>query len=164
MNISKILSYVVLAIGAIGAVLLLLMSNGFDTLMGSVDITDAKDLVKDTSSSLFADATSLVSPMYGLTLLILIIIIAVTLVSVVSALIKNPSGLKKALIGIAAFAVVLVIAFIIAEGKETTLRDGDILSEGTSRLVGMGLYAFYFFALVAVGLMFFSGLKKLISK
>jgi len=102
--------------------------------------------------------------MYGLTFWILTIIIVVTLVSVVSALIKNPSGLKKALIGIAAFAVVLVLAFIIAEGKETTLRDGDILSEGTSRLVGMGLYAFYFFALVAVGLMFFSGLKKLISK
>jgi len=144
--------------------LLFLMGNNFTDLMSNNGVTEAKDLVKDTSASLFGDATSLVSPMYTLTLIILVIIIAVTVLSVLSSLAKNPGGLKKAILGIVAFAVVIGIGYVVAQGTETTLRDGEVLSASTSKLVGTGLYAFYFFALVAVGLMFFSGIKKLIGK
>jgi len=164
MKISKILSYVVLAVGAIGAILLFLMSGNFTTLMDTYGITEAKDLVKDTSSSAFIEATSLVSPMYNLTLVILVIIIIAILVAVFSALAKNPAGLKNAAIGIVAFVIVLGIGYGIAEGVETPMKDGEVLSEGGSKLVGAGIYAFYFLAAIAAGLMVLSGVKKLIGK
>ncbi|WP_299219412.1 hypothetical protein [uncultured Aquimarina sp.] len=164
MKISKILSYVVLAIGAIGAILLFLMNGNFTTLMDNYGITEAKDLVKDTSSSAFAEATSLVSPMYNLTLVIFVVIIIATLIAVFSALAKNPAGLKNAGIGIVAFLIVLGIGYAMAEGVETPMKDGEVLSESGSKLVGAGIYAFYFLAAIAVGLMGLSGVKKLIGK
>ena len=162
MNISKILSYVVLAVGVIGAVLLFLMNDNFTKLMDSYGITEAKDLVKDTSSSAFVEATSLVSPMYILTLIILAIIVIATLGAVLFSLAKNPGGLIKAGVGIIAFLVVIVISYVLASGVETQMKDGNILSEGGSKLVGAGIYAFYFLAAIAVGLMVLSGVKKLI--
>ncbi|WP_299432635.1 phosphoethanolamine transferase domain-containing protein [uncultured Aquimarina sp.] len=164
MKISKILSYVVLAIGAIGAILLFLMSGNFTTLMDNYGITEAKDLVKDTSSSAFAEATSLVSPMYNLTLVIFVVIIIATLVAVFSALAKNPSGLKNAGIGIVAFLVIICIAYVMANGEETPMKDGEILSVSGSKWVGTGIWSFYFLGAVAVGLMVLSGVKKLIGK
>ncbi|KAA1247442.1 hypothetical protein [Aquimarina sp. RZ0] len=164
MKISKILSYVILAVGAIGAIMLFLMSNNFDTLMDSYGITEAKDLVKDEAGSAFAEATALVSPMYTLTLLILVIIIIATLFAVFSALAKNPAGLKKAGIGIVAFLVVIGIGFALADGAETEMKDGEILSASGSKWVGTGLYAFYVLAAAAVGLMLASGVKKVIGK
>jgi len=164
MNISKILSYIVLAVGAIGAILLFLMNGNFTTLMDSYGITEAKDLVKDTSSSAFAEATSLVSPMYSLTLVIFAIIILATIVAVFSALAKNPAGLKNAGIGIVAFLIVMGISYVLASGVETAMKDGEVLSEGGSKLVGAGIIAFYILAAIAVGLMLLSGVKKLIGK
>jgi len=164
MKISKILSYVVLAVGAIGAILLFLMNGNFTTLMDNYGITEAKDLVKDTSSSAFAEATSLVSPMYSLTLVIFVIIIIATLWAVFSALAKNPSGLKNAGIGVVAFVIILGIGYAMASGVETEMKDGEILSASGSKMVGAGLYAFYFLAAIAVGLMILSGVKKLIGK
>lgn len=162
MNISKILSYVVLAIGVVGAIMLFLMSNSFDALMDTYGITEAKDLVKDTGSAAFTDATALVTPMYGLTLIILVIIVIATLAAVVMALAKNPGGLKNTAIGIVAFLVILGISYVVADNSVFEMRDGEVLSENGSQLVGAGIYAFYILAIVAVGLMVLSGVKKLI--
>ncbi|GAA3509032.1 hypothetical protein GCM10022393_21350 [Aquimarina addita] len=162
MNISKILSYVVLAIGVVGAILLFLMSNNFDALMDTYGITEAKDLVKDTTSAAFTDATALVTPMYALTLVILVIIIIATLIAVFSALAKNPGGLKNTAIGIVAFLVILGISYALADDSVFEMRDGEVLSNSGSALVGAGIYAFYILAIVAIGLMVLSGVKKLI--
>ena len=133
-------------------------------LMDSYGITEAKDLVKDTSSAAFAEATSLVTPMYTLTLAIFAVIVVATLVAVFSALAKNPAGLKNAGIGIVAFVVILGISYALAGGVETPMKDGEVLSVGGSKLVGAGIIAFYVLAAVAVGLMVLSGVKKLIGK
>ncbi|WP_103867080.1 hypothetical protein [Aquimarina sp. I32.4] len=163
MKISKILSYVVMAIGILGAVLLFLMSNSFDDIMEKYGITETKDLVREGGSvEILNEATSLVTPLYTLTLVVFIGIAVVTLIAVFSALAKNPSSLKNTAIGIVAFLVVGLIAYFIAEGVETPLRDGEIITAGESKWVGAGLYTFYFLAATAVGLMFFSGVKKLI--
>ncbi len=162
MKISKILSYVILVVGAIGAVLLFLMGKNFTTIMDNYGITEAKDLVKDTSSSAYAEATSLVSPMYNLTLIIFVIIIIATLIAVFSALLKNPAGLKKAGIGIIAFLVIVGIGFVLADGSAMPMKDGEELSASGSKWVGAGIYAFYILAFIAVGLMILSGVKKLI--
>ena len=51
-----------------------------------------------------------------------------------------------------------------AEGVETPMKDGEVLSASGSKLVGTGIYAFYFLAAIAVGMMALSGVKKLIGK
>ncbi|PKV49367.1 hypothetical protein ATE84_1389 [Aquimarina sp. MAR_2010_214] len=163
MKISKILSYIVMAIGAIGAVLLFLMSNNFDGLMEKYGITETKDFVRDGGSmDVLKEATSLVDPLYALTLLVFVGVIVVTLIAVFSAMAKNSGGLKNTAIGIVAFLIVVGVGYVVAEGVEAPLNDGGVLSENGSKWVGTGLYTFYFLAAIAVGLMFLSGIKKLI--
>ncbi len=157
MKISKILSYVVLGVGILGALLWYVMSSSISDLMDQNGVSEARELPLDV-------AESSVTPLYSLTLIIFIVTIIATLITVFSTLAKNPSGLKNTLIGIVAFIVVVGLGFIMADGVETPLKDGEVLSESGSKWVGTGLYAFYVLAAVAVGLMFFSGIRKLIGK
>ncbi len=157
MKISKILSYVVLGLGVLGVILWYVMSSSISNLMDQNGVSEARELDFDL-------AGPAVSPLYSLTLIIFVITIVATLITVFSTLAKNPSGLKNTAIGIVAFIVVVGIGFAMAKGVETPLKDGGVLSESGSKWVGTGLYAFYFLAAIAVGLMFFSGIKKLIGK
>jgi len=71
--------------------------------------------------------------------------------------------LKSALMSVGAFVLLgLICYFVFAEGVETPLRDGKVLSIGDSKLVGAGLYMFYALAFIAVGTMLFTGIKKMI--
>lgn len=95
------------------------------------------------------------------------IILAIVLFFVVLFTLKNlfthPAALKSTLTGLGAFAVVALICyFVLANGVETPLRDGEVLSEGGSKLVGAGLYMFYALAIIACGSMLLFGLKKMI--
>ncbi|WP_160114726.1 hypothetical protein [Aquimarina sp. AU474] len=157
MKISKILSYVVLGLGVLGVILWYVMSSSISNLMDQNGVSEARELDFDI-------AGSAVTPLYSLTLIIFVITIIATLISVFSTLAKNPSGLKNTAIGIVAFIIIVGIGFAMANGVETPLKDGGMLSESGSKWVGTGLYAFYFLAAIAVGLMFFSGIKKLIGK
>ncbi|SHI83712.1 hypothetical protein [Aquimarina spongiae] len=157
MKLSKILSYVVLGVGILGAILWYVMSSSISDLMDQNGVSEARELPLDV-------AESSVSPLYSLTLIIFIVTIVATLFTVISTLLKNPSGLKNTAIGVVAFLIVVGIGFAMANGVETPLKDGDVLSASGSKWVGTGLYAFYVLAAVAVGLMFFSGIKKLIGK
>ncbi|WP_062056680.1 hypothetical protein [Aquimarina longa] len=157
MKISKILSYAVMGIGVLGVILWYLMSNSIGTLMDENGLSEARELDLGL-------AAPLVSPLYNLTLAIFIITIVVTLIAVFSTIAKNPKSLKNTAIGIVAFLIIVGIGYAMADGVETPLKDGDTLSASGSKWVGTGLYAFYFLAAVAVGLMFLSGIKKLIGK
>ncbi|MFC5047353.1 hypothetical protein ACFSTE_07495 [Aquimarina hainanensis] len=155
MKISKILSYVVLAVGALGIILWFVMNGKIGDLMAESGVSEARDLSLEAASSA-------VSPLYNLTLVIFIIVVVVTLIAVFSALAKNPAGLKKTAIGLVSFLLVVGIGYGLAQGVETPLKDGEVLSAGGSRWVGAGLYVFYFLSAIAVGLMVVSGIKKLI--
>ncbi|MEM9681462.1 MAG: hypothetical protein AAF901_14155 [Bacteroidota bacterium] len=158
MKLSKILSSVVLGVGILGAILWYVMSSSISDLMDQNGVSEARELPLDV-------AESSVTPLYSLTLIIFIVTIVATLITVVSTLLKNPSGLKNTAIGVVAFLLVIGIAYLgLAQGVETPLKDGEVLSAGGSKWVGAGLYTFYILAAVAVGLMFFSGIKKLIGK
>ena len=74
--------------------------------------------------------------------------------------VANGAKLKKALISVAAFALVVMISFLFSEGVETPLKDGEIFSASGSRWVGTGLRTFYILAVVAIGAMVFSGVKR----
>ncbi len=157
MKISKILSYVVLGVGILGAILWYVMSSSISDLMADNGVSEARELPMEL-------AEPSVSPLYSLTLVIFVVTLIATLIAVFSALAKNPSGLKNTAIGIVAFIVIVGIGYVLAEGVETPLKDGNVLSASGSKWVGTGLYTFYVLAAAAVGLMFLSGIKKLIGK
>lgn len=145
MNIQKITTIVALILGVLGLIFQVTILSKGD------DVIEMNSLAGDFSA---------VSPMITLALFILAVVVLITLVSSFAALASNPAKLKKALISIAAFALVVVISFVFSEGVETPLKDGEVLSASGSRWVGTGLRTFYILAVVAVGTMVFSGVKR----
>jgi len=145
MNIQKITTIAALILGVLGLVFQVTILSKGD------DVIEMDGLAGDFSS---------VSPMITLALVILAIVVLITVVSSLAALATNAAKLKKALISVVAFALVVVVSFLFSEGVETPLKDGEVLSASGSRWVGTGLRTFYILAVVAVGTMVFSGVKR----
>jgi len=145
MDIQKITKYVALALGVIGLILQVVILRKGD------DAIEMAGLAGNFSS---------VSPMINLAIIILIVTVLITLVSSFAALASNPDKLKKAGISIAAFTAVVLLSFLLSEGVETPMKDGEVLSASSSRWVGAGLRTFYILAVVAIGAMLYSGVKR----
>jgi len=90
------------------------------------------------------------------------ITLALTLFIVLVYVLKETfsGNLKKTLMSVGAFLLVVIIAYVMAEGVETEMRDGEMLSASGSKWVGTGLNTFYILAVVAIGSMIYSGIKK----
>lgn len=94
---------------------------------------------------------------------VLVIVLASVVIFTLVNTFANPSNLKSTLTGVGAFALLALICYFgLAKGVETPLKDGEMLSEGGSKLVGAGLYLFYILIFIAGGLMLFAGVKKMI--
>ena len=89
-----------------------------------------------------------------------IVLAAVVLFTIYNTL-SNPENLKGTLMGVGAFVLLAVIAYFIADGVETPLKEGGVLSAGGSQLVGAALYLFYFLAAIAIGSMVTGSVKKM---
>jgi len=111
------------------------------------------------------ESAGLVDPMAWIAYIILIMVLAFVMFFVLKNLITHTSELKNTLIGVGAFAAVLVIAYALSGGDtmQYKLQDG-IATEGQSTMVGAGLVAFYILLFVAAATMIFAGVKKIISK
>ncbi|WP_138432793.1 hypothetical protein [Winogradskyella algicola] len=111
------------------------------------------------------EKAGLVDPMAYIAYIILILVLAFVVVFVIKNLFTNTSGLKNTLIGVGAFAAVLIISYVVSGGDtmKYKLQEG-IATEGQSHMVGAGLTAFYVLIIVAALAMIFSGVKKVISK
>ena len=105
-----------------------------------------------------------VSPLVSVAIAILFVTVAVTVVFSLINLASSPQKLKKSLLFILCFIVVIGLAFMISSGVETPLKDGEILSASGSRWVEAGIRMFYILAALAIGSMIFFGGKKLINK
>ena len=105
-----------------------------------------------------------VSPLVSVAIAILFVTVAVTVVFSLINLASSPQKLKKSLLFIVCFIVVIGLAFTISSGVETPLKDGEILSASGSRWVEAGIRMFYILAALAIGSMMFFGGKKLINK
>jgi len=105
-----------------------------------------------------------VSPLVELARIVLLITVAVTLLFTLRGLFSDFSKLKKAGISIGLFLLVVVLSYLLSEGVETPLKDGEVLSESGSRWVGTGIRTFYILSIVATGLMLFSGVSKILKK
>lgn len=68
-------------------------------------------------------------------------------------------NIKGTLISVGAFLLVVVIAYVLADGTPMTVG-GDTLSASGSKWVDTGLYTFYIMGLLAIAAMVLTGVKK----
>jgi len=150
MNLHKIIRIVAGVLGLAGVLFLVMI------------ISKGDDAVKAAAAG---GDTSSVDPMAYVAYITLFVILFFVVWFVLQDLFKHTSKLKKTLVNAGAFLILFLIAyFVFANGVETPLRDGKILSEGSSKMVGAGLYLFYFLIVIAALLMLLSGTRKMIKK
>ncbi len=149
MKIQKLVTYLALLLGVLG-----MFFQGMIIFKGN-------DAIK--SAAMGGDYGT-VSLMVGLAFIILIVVVAVTVIFSLITLGSNPAKLKRAIISIASFGLIILIGYLFSSGDITPLKDGEMLSASGSRWVETGLRTFYFLAIIAIGLMFYSGVKKFIKK
>ena len=146
MNTQKIFKYIALVFGVIGLILqVVILNQGDDTIK---------------LNALSGDY-GVVSTMVTLALIVLAITVSLTLIFSITNLASDPKKLKKALLSIGAFGVVVLVAFLFSSGTETPLKNGDILSAAGSRWIETGLRTFYFLVFIAVGAMLYTGIIRL---
>ena len=145
MDLQKILKIVAILIGLISIFFL-----------GSI-LSSGDEAIKAGESSGTVNVFMYVS--YAILAIAVLIVLAFTVLNLVS----NTSGFKNTLIGTGAFVVLSLLCYFgFANGVESPLKDGNMLSANGSKLIGAGLYLFYFLALIAGLIMLGFGIKKMI--
>ena len=145
-NIIKIISAIISVLAAF--FLLRIIGNGDDDIKMAATMGDF----------------SAVSPLVELARIVIFITIATTLIFSLLGLFSDRAKLKKAAISIGLFLCVIGISYVLSEGVETPLKDGEVLSASGSKWVGTGIRTFYILAVIAISLMIFSGVTKIIKK
>ncbi len=144
MIIHKILKYLALVIGVIGLILLgRIIMAGDDAIEASA-----------------AEQQSLITPFIWLAYFVMAVIIVLVLFFVIKGLFRG--NIKNTLIAVGAFVLIVVIAYLVTDGSEIVMKDGDVLSASGSHWVSAGLVVFYILAVIAVGAMVISGIRKLV--
>lgn len=109
---------------------------------------------------------SLVGNMLYVSYVILAIVLALVLIFVIKGLFTG--NIKKTLLTVGAFLVIVLISYSVSSGTNLDLQPflakGENVTEQTSRYVGTGLYTFYVLAVLAILSMLFSSVKKLFNK
>ena len=149
MNIQKITTIACASLGFLGVIFLFL-------IIGKGD--DAIEM-----SAMQGDYGS-VSYIILLAQFILLIAVSISLFFSIKNLASDKQNLKKSMMGIGAFLLVILIAFLFSSGVETPMKDGEVLSASGARWVETGIRTFYFLTVIAIGAMVFSSVKKLIKK
>lgn len=93
-------------------------------------------------------------------------ILALTIVFTLGFSIKElfSGNVVKTLISLGVFVVIIALSYGLADGAETAMRDGKMLSASGARWVGAGINAFYILAILAIGAMLVSSVKKLLTR
>lgn len=143
MVLHKVLKYLALVIGVIGLIFL-----GRIVFAGDDAIKDSADL----QSSLLNPFMWIAYIVFGITVLLVVIFVIKGLFT---------GNIRNTLISIAAFAIVVIVSYVLADGQAMTLKDGSTLSASGSKWVSAGLIAFYIMAVLAILSMVFTGIRKL---
>lgn len=134
---SKILTIIVAVISVIGIALFI-----------NVSITD--DVPESISGA--------VGPLIGFSLYLFYAAVLITVILSIRGLVKNPENLKKTLIGLAAMAVLLVMAYILGDSEAVLDAQGNVLKGGelgSSSNQWVGSLIWYSSILVLIGGIFF---------
>ncbi len=144
MTLHKILKYLALVIGVIGLILWgRVLMAGDEAIESSADVQ-----------------ASVVTPFLYVAYFIFALIVLLVLVYVIKGLFAG--NIKKTLISVGAFILIVVVAYVVSGGTEMTMTDGEVISANTVHWVSAGLITFYILAITAILLMVISGVKKLI--
>lgn len=151
MNLHKIFKIVAAILSLAGAIfLVLIISSG--------------DLVIEAAYEA-GESTSSVDNMAYIAYVIFGLVLAFVIIFVIKSLFTDTGSLKSTLIGLGAFAAILVTSYILSGGDTTIYKHSEgVATETASHMVGAGLVAFYILGVLAIGSILFTGLKKLIIK
>ncbi|TBN03237.1 hypothetical protein EYD45_09490 [Hyunsoonleella flava] len=109
------------------------------------------------------DASGSVDSIMFIAYIILGLVILFVVLFSLKNIFTNPDTLKRTLRSLGLFALLALICYFgLAQGVETPLKDGGTLSAGGSKLLGAGLWLFYFLIFIAGASMLFYGIKKMI--
>ncbi len=138
MNIQKIVKIVALVIGLMAVFFLV-------------------NIMRLGDEAIKADAANqgVLSGFATLAYVVLAIAAITAIVSSLVNLISQPEKLKKALLSVGVFGLVLAVAWFASSGQERILTDGSTLTSGQSQMIEAGIKAFYILILLAAGLMLF---------
>jgi hypothetical protein len=79
----------------------------------------------------------------------------------------NPQGLKRTLIGLAAFLVVIALSYVLSDGADGTVETmagrGVSTTEAVVKNIGTGLNVFFLLVIIAVVSMLWGGVKKMLN-
>lgn len=106
--------------------------------------------------------------MFIITYLLLGFAVVVSLVFTLKNLFANPKSLKKTLMVIGGFIVVVLISYVLASGTDVSIEEmagrGIDTSETTIRRIGTGLNMFFLLVLIAVAAMVMGAFKNMSNK
>ncbi|MAM49590.1 MAG: hypothetical protein CMC12_00910 [Flavobacteriaceae bacterium] len=149
MKLENIIKIVCAVLGLLGVIFLFrILATGDDDIKMAASMGDF----------------SLISPLISLSMFILFITVAVTIIFSLINLASNPGKLKKSMIFIGFLIIVIGIAYASSTGVETPMKDGQVLSASGSKWVGTGIRVFYILASVAVLSMIAFGARNIIKK
>jgi hypothetical protein len=138
-KLAKIVSAVVIGLGAI--LTLLLLIKGDEAI---------KENPNDTNALLSLSYIALFSG------------IAIAVFSAVYGILKNPGALKKTLMGVGFIVVVALLSYAISSGADYITYSNFDVTESESRLVSAGLNMFYIIGAIAVGAVAWSSFGRVL--
>lgn len=105
--------------------------------------------------------------MFLITYILLAIAVFASLFFSLINLFANPKSLKKTLLVIGGFLLVVAISYGLASGTDVSIDEmaarGISTSEGIVKRIGMGLNMFFILTIIAVGAMIWGGVRKMTS-
>ncbi len=106
--------------------------------------------------------------MFLITYILLGFAVLVSLVFTLKNLFANPKSLKKTLMVIGGFVVVVLISYVLASGTDVSIEEmagrGIETSETTIRKIGTGLNMFLLLILIAIAAMVMGAFKNMSNK
>lgn len=119
------------------------------------------------------NGAGVVGPFVAYTIALLIIIAIVTILFSIISLVQKPESLKKVSINIGIFAVIVLLAYLIAADNivrdnlgQILKVDGEILTKAQARSisknVGLGIWTTFILGVIAIASIIFGGIKSLI--
>jgi len=106
--------------------------------------------------------------MFIITYLLLGFAVVVSLVFTLKNLFANPKSLKKTLMVIGGFLVVVLISYVLSSGTDVSIEEmagrGIETSESTIKKIGTGLNMFFLLVLIAIVAMVMGAFKNMTNK
>ena len=147
----KIIKIALIVIGLISAVLWYFLPSGDFTI---------PEVAAEAANS------SAMNFMFIITYILLGIAVVVAVVYTLKNLFSTPENLKKAIVALVGFALVVIISYFLSNGEDLDPQFLTDMNATTSTVknIGTGIYTFLILAIVAVVLMIVPSVKKLIGK